>query len=63
MSPVPKNKKKLLSFVNSLTRYHFSSRDDIELLSKLIQEGNEFVLSCFDVFESDKDHENLIDSL
>jgi hypothetical protein len=36
MSPVPKNKKKLLSFVNSLTRYHFSSRDDIELLNKLI---------------------------
>jgi hypothetical protein len=63
ISPVPKNKKKLISFVNSLTRYHFSSRDDIELLNKLIQEDNRFNLPCFDVFESDKDHENLIDSL
>lgn len=35
----------------------------MELLNKLIQEENEFVLSCFDVFDSDKDHENLIDSL
>jgi hypothetical protein len=32
-------------------------------LNKLIQEENEFILSSFEVFESDKDHENLIDSL
>ena len=63
LSPVPKNKKQLLQFVNSLFRYHFKDKDDIELLNKLIQEENEFVLSCFDVFDSDKDHENLIDSL
>lgn len=63
MSPIPKNKKQLLQFVNSLTIYHFADKDDIELLNKLIQEENEFVLSCFDVFDSDKDHENLIDSL
>lgn len=49
--------------MNSLTRYHFTEKEDIELLNKLIQEENEFVLSCFDVFDSDKDHENLIDSL
>ena len=35
----------------------------MQLLNKLIQEENEFILSCFDVFESDKDHDNLIDSL
>ena len=63
MSPIPKNKKQLLQFVNSLTRYHFTEKEDVELLNKLIQEENEFVLSCFDVFDSDKDHENLIDSL
>jgi hypothetical protein len=33
------------------------------MLHKLIQEENEFILSCFDVFESDNDHDNLIDSL
>lgn len=63
MSPIPKNKKQLLSFVNSLTRYHFKDKEDIDMLNRLIQEENEFVLSCFDVFDSDKDHENLIDSL
>jgi hypothetical protein len=49
--------------LNSLTSYHFADKEDIELLNKLIQEENEFILSCFDVFDSDKDHENLIDSL
>ena len=63
LSPIPKNKKQLLQFVNSLTKYHFKDKEDIELLNRLIQEENEFVLSCFDVFDSDKDHENLIDSL
>lgn len=63
MSPIPKNKKQLLQFVSSLTNYHFGDKEDIELLNRLIQEENEFVLSCFDVFDSDKDHENLIDSL
>ena len=49
--------------MNSLARFHFSDPDDVQLLNKLIQEENEFILSCFDVFESDKDHDNLIDSL
>lgn len=43
--------------------YHFSNKDDIELLNRLIQEENEFVLQCFDAFDSDKDHENLINRL
>jgi hypothetical protein len=63
-SPLPKRKNQLLQFVNSLARYHFNQDpDDVHLLNKLVQEENEFVLSCFDVFESDKDHDNLIDSL
>ena len=50
--------------MNSLARYHLGGDpDDVQLLNKLVQEENEFILSCFDVFESDKDHDNLIDSL
>jgi hypothetical protein len=49
--------------VNSLAKYHFNDKDDVELLNRLINEENEFVLSCFDVFDSDRDYENLIDSL
>jgi hypothetical protein len=52
-----------VQFLNSLTNYHFADKEDIDLLNRLIQEENEFILSCFDVFDSDKDHENLIDSL
>ena len=52
-----------MQFLNSLTNYHFGDKEDIDLLNRLIQEENEFILSCFDVFDSDKDHENLIDSL
>ena len=62
-SPLPRKKNQLLNYVNSLARYHFNDPDDVHLLNKLIQEENEFILSCFDVFESDKDHDNLIDSL
>lgn len=62
-SPLPKRKQELINYVNSLTRYHFKDQDDIHLLQKLIHDENEFMLSAFDVFESDKDHENLIDSL
>ena len=62
-SPLPKKKNQLLQYVNSLARYHFTDPNDLQLLNKLISEENEFVLSCFDVFESDKDHDNLIDSL
>ena len=53
----------MINYVNSLARYHFRDPDDVQLLQKLIQDENEFILSTFDVFESDKDHENLIDTL
>lgn len=62
-SPMPKRKQELMTYVNSLARYHFSDPDDIQLLQKLIHDENEFILSTFDVFDSDQDHENLIDSL
>lgn len=62
-SPLPKRKQELMTYVNSLARYHFTDPDDINLLQRLIQDENEFILSTFDVFDSDQDHENLIDSL
>jgi len=62
-SPMPKRKQELMNYVNSLARYQFTDHDDVQLLQKLIHDENEFILSTFDVFESDKDHENLIDSL
>ena len=52
-----------MTYVNSLARYYFTDPEDIQLLQMLIQEENEFILSTFDVFDSDQDHENLIDSL
>ena len=49
--------------MNSLTRYHFNDKVDFDILNKLVQEENEFILFCFEVFESDKDMDNLVDSL
>lgn len=63
MSPIPKNKKQLLKFVQQLARYHFNNKEDLDLLNRLIQEENEFVHGIFEVFDSDKDHDSLIDSL
>lgn len=31
-SPMPKRKQELMTYVNSLARYHFSDPDDIQLL-------------------------------
>ena len=61
-SPMPR-KHELLLLVNSLVKAHIPSEQDIELLNTLIAQENEFVFSAFDVFESDKDQEELLDSL
>ena len=62
-SPLPKRKQDLMNQVNMLARYHFRDPDDVQMLQKLIQDENELVLAVFDVYESDNNHENLIDSL
>lgn len=49
--------------MNVLARNYFKDPDDVQLLHKLIQDENEMILSVFDVYESDNNHENLIDSL
>jgi hypothetical protein len=61
-SPLPR-KSSLLEFVSSIASTYIQDREDIELLKKLIEYENEFVLSAFDVFESDQDQENLLDTL
>jgi hypothetical protein len=62
-SPLPIRKHKLMNYVNSLAEYYFRDPNDVKLLQKLIQEEDVFIMPIFEVFESDRDHENLIDSL
>ena len=62
-SPLPKRKQELMNQINMLARYHFRDPDDVQLLTKLVHDENELILAVFDVFESDNNHENLIDSL
>lgn len=61
-SPMPR-KNELLELVNSLVRAHLPDEADIDALNALIAEENEFVFSAFDVFESDRDQTELLDSL
>lgn len=35
----------------------------MEILQRLINKEDEFVMAAFDLFESDKDQENLLDTL
>lgn len=62
MSPFPR-KDKLMNYVNSLATFYIQDKEDVELLQKLIQKEDEFVMAAFDLFESDKDQENLLDTL
>ena len=61
-SPLPKNKQ-LQFLVDSFVRENLIAAEDIEVLRKLIAEENEFVFSSFDVYESDRDQSELVDSL
>jgi hypothetical protein len=61
-SPMPKNNQ-LQSLVESFLGDSLMDSEDIEVLKKLITEENEFVVSAFDVYESDRDQVELIDSL
>ncbi|CAG9330206.1 unnamed protein product [Blepharisma stoltei] len=61
-SPIPR-KKELHLLVESLVKANLPSKEDIDILNNLIADENEFVFSAFDVFESDRDQEELIDSL
>ena len=61
-SPMPKNNQ-LQFLIESFLRENLMNQEDIEVLRKLVGEENEFVFSAYDVYESDKDQNELIDSL
>lgn len=61
-SPLPK-KDELIKLVNTLVRRRLRDDNDLLLLNKLILEGDELVYSTFEVFESDRDEEDLLDTL
>lgn len=61
-SPLPKNKQ-LQFLVDAFVKENLIGLEDIEVLQKLIAEENEFVFSAFDVYESDRDQNELVDSL
>ena len=61
-SPFPK-KDELIKMVNSLVRKRLRDDNDLLLLNKLILDEDELVYSSFDVFESDRDEEDLLDTL
>lgn len=62
MSPFPR-KDKLMNLVNSLAVFYFKNKEEVELLQKLIEKEDEFVMAAFDLFEADRDQENLLDTL
>ena len=61
-SPTPK-KDELMILVNTVVKDKIPDLEDIETIIKLIGEENEFVYAAFDVFVSDRDEEELLDSL
>ena len=61
-SPLPK-KDELMKLVNNLVKKRLKDESYLLLLNKLICEGDELLYSTFDVFESDRDEEDLLDTL
>lgn len=61
-SPFPK-RGHVMNYVDSLASFYIRDKDDVELLRKLVAKEDEFVMSAIDLFASDKDQENLLDTL
>ena len=61
-SPRPK-KNELMLLVNTVVKDQLPDPDDLQVLKKLIVDENEFVFAAFDVFVSDRDEEELLDTL
>ena len=61
-SPFPK-RGHLINYVDSLIAFYIRDKEDVELLRKLIAKDDEYVMSAIDLFASDKDQENLLDTL
>jgi hypothetical protein len=56
-------KNKLLSLIEQLESELFEDPTDAILLKNLIEYENEFIMGAFEVYESDKDLENFIESI
>eukprot|EP01017_Pseudomicrothorax_dubius_P044527 TRINITY_DN7537_c0_g1_i3.p1 TRINITY_DN7537_c0_g1~~TRINITY_DN7537_c0_g1_i3.p1 ORF type:complete len:1239 (-),score=274.19 TRINITY_DN7537_c0_g1_i3:62-3778(-) len=61
-SPLPR-KDELINFMNTVVRQHIKNERDLEILNRLICEGEEKIYSAFQVFESDRDQDDLLDTL
>ena len=61
-SPIPKNKQ-FQYLVDSFAKEYLIEPEDLSILRLLISEENEFVFSAFDVYESDRDQAELLDSI
>lgn len=61
-SPFPR-KDQLLKMVDTIARKKIRDENDIIALKKLITEQDELVYAAFDVFDSDHDEDDLIDTL
>ena len=51
-----------MNYIDQLMAYYLD-QNDWDIIDKLMKEENEFVLAAFDLFKSDKDQENLVDTL
>lgn len=60
-SAIPK-KDPSMNYIDQLMAYYLD-QTDWDIIDKLMKEENEFVLAAFDLFKSDKDQENLVDTL
>jgi len=60
-SAIPK-KDPALNYIDSIIS-DFIDTNDCQIIHRLYKENNEFVLAAFDLFKSDKDQEDLLDTL
>ncbi len=64
ISPNVPRRDALVIMVNTLVKSSpLLNEHELEILNKLIFEGNELVYSSYEVFESDQDEEDFLDSL
>ena len=51
-----------MNYIDSLIQFYIDQQD-WQIVHKLIKENNEFMLAAIDLFKSDKDQENLLDTI
>lgn len=61
-SAIPK-KDPLMNYIESLIDFYIQNPEEKSMIYRLVRDENEYILAAFDVFKSDKDQENLLDTL